>query len=153
MKELGSALEEAKADISGLFALQYLIDIGVVPKSIEEPMYATYLAGTFRSVRFGVTDAHGKGMVLQFNYLSDLGAFEYNASAGTFKVNFSKMKDATQRLTGDIMTIQAEGSYEKAKALLDKYALIRPEMKAVLDKLTDIPTDIAPTFPLADQLR
>lgn len=153
MKELGSALEEAKADISGLFALQYLIDKGVVPKSMEQPMYVTYLAGAFRSVRFGVNDAHGRGMAIQFNYLTDLGAFEYSASAGTFKVNFAKIKDATQRLTGDIMTIQAEGSYEKAKALLDKYAVIRPEMKTVLDKLGDIPTDIAPTFPLADQLQ
>ncbi len=121
MKEVGSALEEAKADISGLFALQYLIDKGVVPKSIEQPMYVTYLAGTFRSVRFGVNDAHGQGMALQFNYLADLGAFEYNASTGTFKVNFSKIKDATQKLTGTIMAIQAEGDYEKAKALLEQY--------------------------------
>ncbi len=153
MKELGSAFEEAKADISGLFALQYLIDKGVVPKSMEQAMYVTYLAGTFRSVRFGVNEAHGKGMALQFNYLTDLGAFERDASTGTYKVNFAKIKDATQRLTGDIMTIQAEGSYEKAKALLDKYAVIRPEMKAMLDKLGDIPTDIAPTFPLVDQLK
>jgi hypothetical protein len=149
MKDLGSALEEAKADISGLFALQYLIDKGVVAKSIEEPMYITYLAGTFRSVRFGINDAHGKGMVLQFNYLMDLGALQYNATTGTFKVNLAAMKDASQKLTGDIMTIQAEGSYEKAKALFDKYVVIRPEMKAVLDKLTDIPTDIAPSFPAA----
>jgi hypothetical protein len=150
MKDLGSALEEAKADISGLFALQYLIDQGVVAKSVEEPMYITYLAGTFRSVRFGINDAHGKGMVLQFNYLMDLGALQYNASTGTFKVNVSAMKDASQKLTGEIMTIQAEGSYEKAKALFDKYVVIRPEMKTVLDKLTGIPTDIAPSFPLAN---
>ena len=153
MKELGSALEEAKADIAGLFALQYLIDKGVVAKSIEEPMYVTFLAGAFRSVRFGINEAHGKGMALQFNYLMDAGAFEYNATTGTFRVNLSKIKDATQRLTGDIMIIQAEGSYEKAKALLDKYVLMRPEMKAAIDKMTDIPTDIAPQFPLADQLK
>lgn len=153
MKELGSALEEAKADISGLFALQYLIDKGVVAKSTEEPMYVTYLAGAFRSVRFGINEAHGKGMALQFNYLLDAGAFEYNAASATFGVNLGKMKEAAQRLTGEIMTIQAEGSYEKAKALLDKYVLIRPEMKTVLDKLTDIPTDIAPSFPLVDQIQ
>jgi len=153
MKELGSALEEAKADISGLFALQYLIDKGVVQKSIEEPMYITYLAGTFRSFRFGINDAHGKGMALQFNYLMDLGAIEYNATTGRFKVNMAKMKDATQRLTRDIMTIQAEGSYEKAKALFEKYVIVRPEMKAVHDKLSDIPTDIAPSFPLAEQMK
>jgi hypothetical protein len=153
MKELGSALEEAKADIAGLFMLQYLIDKGVVAKSTEEPMYVTYLAGAFRSVRFGINEAHGKGMALQFNYLMDAGAFEYSNAAGTFRINLGKVKDATQRLTGDIMTIQAEGSYEKAKALLDKYVLIRPEMKSAIEKMTDIPTDIAPIFPLADQLK
>ncbi len=153
MKELGSALEEAKADISGLFALQYLIDRGVVPKSMEEPMYVTYLASAFRSIRFGISDAHGKGMALQFNYLADLGAFEHSAATGRFKVNFAKIKDATQRLTAHIMTIQAEGSYEKAKALFDQYVMMKPEMKAAIDKMTDIPTDIAPSFPLADQLK
>ena len=153
MKELGSALEEAKADISGLFALQYLIDKGVVAKSTEEPMYVTYLAGAFRSVRFGINEAHGKGMALQFNYLLDAGAIEYNSATATFRVNLANMKEAAQRLTGDIMTIQAEGSYEKAKALLEKYVVIRPEMKTVLDKLTGIPTDIAPSFPLVDQLK
>ena len=153
MKELGSALEEAKADISGLFALQFLIDKGVVAKSVEEPMYITYLAGTFRSVRFGINDAHGKGMVLQFNYLMDLGAIQYDAATATFKVNMASMKVAAQKLTGEIMTIQAEGSYEKAKALFEKYVIIRPEMKTVLDKLTTIPTDIAPTYPLAAQMQ
>ena len=116
-------------------------------------MYVTYLASAFRSVRFGVNDAHGKGMVLQFNYLMDEGAFDFNSSTGRFAVNFGKIKNATQKLTGAVMTVQAEGSYEKAKALLDKYSLIRPEMKSVLDRLTDIPTDIAPTFLIAGQLK
>jgi hypothetical protein len=149
MRELSSALEEAKADISGLFALQYLIDRGVVEKSTEKRMYVTYLAGVFRSIRFGITEAHGKGMALQFNYLMDEGAFEYNSSTRTFKVNFVKMKPAVEKLTRDIMTIQAEGSHDKAKALLDRYAVIRPEMKATLDKLVHVPTDIEPHFPLA----
>ncbi|MBM4160793.1 MAG: hypothetical protein FJ217_06820 [Ignavibacteria bacterium] len=153
MKELSSAFEEAKADISGLFALQYLIDIGVVPKSMEQPMYVTFLAGCFRSVRFGINEAHGRGMALQFNYLMDAGAVRFNRVAGTFSVDVAAMKNAAQKLTGEIMTIQAEGSYEKAKAMLDRYAVIRHEMKSVLDKLADIPTDIAPSFPLANQLR
>lgn len=152
MKELSSALEEAKADISGLFALQYLIDKGFVSKSMEEAMYVTYLASSFRSVRFGVNEAHGKGIALQFNYLTDEGAFEFNEATGTFNVNFGKMKEATKKLTGEIMTIQAEGSYVQAKALLDTYAVIRPAMKSVLDKLSDIPTDIDPSFPLAESL-
>ncbi len=149
MKELYSAFEEAKADISGLFALQYLIDKGVVEKNIEQQMYVTFLAGVFRSVRFGINEAHGKGMALQFNYLMDEGAFVFNESSGTFSVNFDKIKDATKKLTGEIMTIQAEGSYEKTKAMLDKYAVMRPSMKSVLDKLVDVPVDINPSFPLA----
>jgi hypothetical protein len=146
MKEISSAFEEAKADISGLFLLQYLIDKGEINQSFENQMYATYLAGTFRSVRLGTNDAHGKGMVLQFNYLLDDGAFTYNKKSEKFTVNFDKIKEGMKKLTGEIMTIQAEGSYEKAKAMLDKYGLIRPGMQTVLNKLSDIPVDIAPRY-------
>ena len=149
MKELSSALEEAKADISGLFGLQFLIDKGVVDRSMEQQMYVTYLAGVFRSIRFGIADAHGKGMALQCNYLTDEGALEFNETTGTYSVHFGKIKDAVRKLTAEIMTIQAEGSYAKAKAMLDRYGVLSQRMKRVLDKLTDIPTDIAPTFPLA----
>lgn len=151
MKELSSALEEAKADISGLFALQYLIDKGVVDKATERPMYVTYLAGMFRSVRFGLGRAHGKGMALQCNYLTDMGAVEVNTQTGAFKVNFDKIKDAVEALTRDIMTIQAEGKYTKAKELLDTYGVIRPSMQNILDQLTEIPVDIEPLYPLAGQ--
>jgi ribosomal protein S20 len=148
MKELSSALEEAKADISGLFALQYLIDKGVVDKAVERQMYVTFLASVFRSIRFGSKDAHGRGMALQFNYLMDEGAFHYHPTFGAFYVDFDKMKAGVRKLTGEIMTIQAEGSYEKAKALLDKYAEIRTVMNKVLNRLHDIPIDIEPVFPL-----
>ena len=153
LKELSSAFEEAKADISGLFALQCLIDKGVVEKSMEESMYVTYLASSFRSVRFGINAAHGKGMALQFNYLMDEGAIVYDQAAGTFGVDIAAMKGASKKLTSEIMKVQAEGSYEKAKALLDKYSVIRPSMQAVLDKLKDVPTDIEPSFPLASKLK
>jgi hypothetical protein len=150
MKDLSSALEEAKADISGLFCLQYLMDTGVVDKSMEQHLYVTYLASLFRSVRFGIGEAHGKGTALQFNYLTDQGAFSYDAFANTFGVNFDKIKDGVKKLTGEIMTIQAEGSYEKAKALLDQYGVIRPPMQKVLDGLTNIPVDIEPRFPAVE---
>jgi len=148
MKELSSALEEAKADISGLFGLQYLIDKGVVEKPFEKKMYVTFLAGGFRSIRFGLTDAHGRGMALQFNYLMDEGAFVHNDKTGTFKIDFEKIKPAVRKLTGEIMTIQAEGSYEKAKALLDRYVLIRPVMQKTIDKMIHLPVDIEPRFVL-----
>ncbi|MDI6778988.1 MAG: hypothetical protein QME25_02155 [Bacteroidota bacterium] len=151
MKDLSSAFEEAKADISGLFLLQYLIDKGEIEKSFEKQMYVTYLAGSFRSIRFGIKEAHGKGMALQFNYLLENGAFEYDEKTNKFSVNFEKIKDAMKKLTGEIMTIQAEGSYDKAKAMLDKYAVMHPLMQKILDKLTDIPVDIAPHYPLAEK--
>ena len=146
MRELSSALEEAKADISGLFALQYLIDKGIVDKSMEQSMYVTYVAGVFRSVRFGTNDAHGKGMALQFNFLSDEGAISCNPSTGRFTANVENFKKGAKKLTQVIMTIQAEGSYDKAKALFDRYAVIRPEMQRTLDALTGIPVDIEPHF-------
>ncbi len=149
LKELYSAIEEAKADITGLWALQYLIDKGVVEKQMEQTLYTTYLASAFRSVRFGINEAHGRGVAMQFNYLTDEGAIKFNEKAGTFSVDHSKVKEAVRKLTHDLLTLEAEGSYEKAKAILDKYALIRPPMKQALDRLTDVPVDIEPLFPLA----
>ncbi|MBI4811603.1 MAG: hypothetical protein HY800_09245 [Ignavibacteriales bacterium] len=151
LKELNSAFEEAKADISGLFMLQHLIDKGEIEKSFEEKMYVTYLAGAFRSVRFGIKEAHGRGMALQFNYLFDEGAFKYDEITNKFSVNFEKIKDGMKKLTCEIMTIQAEGSYDKAKAMLDKYAIMNPQMQKILGRLTDIPVDIAPHYPLAEK--
>jgi hypothetical protein len=151
MREFSSALEEAKADISGLFALQFLIDKGVIEKSFEQRLYPTFLASIFRSVRFGINEAHGKGTALQCNYLLDEGGFEVNKDDGTFRVNFDKIKPAVRKLTGVIMTLQAEGNADGAEELLDTYGVIRPEMKHVLDKLNDIPVDIEPRFPLAGQ--
>ncbi len=149
LKELYSAIEEAKADITGLWALQYLVDKGVLDRKMERDMYTTYLASSFRSVRFGITEAHGKGQALQFNYLLDEGAFKVNEAAGTFSVDSSRIKEAVRKLTHEILTLEAEGSYDKAKALLDKYAVIRPVMQKALDRLTSVPVDIEPRFPLA----
>ena len=153
LKELYSAIEEAKADITGLWALQYLIDKGGIDRAMERDLYITYLASSFRSVRFGTAEAHGKGQALQFNYLSDEGGIKYNQAAGTFSIDPARIKDAVRKLTNEILTLQAEGSYEKAKALLDKYGVIRPEMQKALDKLGDVPIDIEPRFTVADRVR
>ncbi len=151
LKELYSAIEEAKADITGLWALQYLIDKGAIDRTMERDLYTTYLASSFRSVRFGITEAHGKGQAMQFNYLVDEGGFKMDQAAGTFSVDASQIKDAVRKLATEILTIEAEGSYDKAKSLLDKYALIRPEMQRALDKLADVPVDIEPNFALANK--
>jgi peptidase M49-like protein len=149
LKDLYSAIEEAKADITGLWALQYLIDKGVVDKRMEQTLYTTYLASAFRSVRFGINEAHGRGVAMQFNYLTDEGAIRFNEQAGTFSIDHTKVKEGVRKLTHELLTLEAEGSYDKAKAILDKYALIRPPMKQALDKLMNVPVDIEPVFPLA----
>ena len=149
LKELYSAVEEAKADVTGLWALQYLIDKGVVPKIMERTLYTTYLASMFRSVRFGINEAHGRGVAMQFNYLTDEGAIKFAASTGKFSVEDSKIKAAVRKLTAELLTIEAEGSYDKARAILVKYAVIRPAMKNAFDKLQDVPVDIEPIFPMA----
>ncbi len=148
LKELYSAIEEAKADMTGLWALQYMIDHGIIEKSMERTLYTTYLASMFRSVRFGITEAHGRGVAMQFNYLTDEGAIRFDEAKGTFSVDHAKIKDAVRKLTHDLLTLEAEGSYDSAKSLLDKYAVIRPSMQHALDNLKDVPVDIEPVFPL-----
>jgi len=152
MQESGSALEEAKADISGLFALQLLVDKGVLDRSLERTMYVTFLASAFRSIRFGTNVAHGKGMALQLNTLLDAGAVRV-AADGTFAVVPERIREAVARLTGEIMTLQASGDMERAREWLKKMGVVRPEVKRVLDKLAAVPVDIEPRFTAADRLR
>lgn len=150
LKELYSAIEEAKADMTGLWALQFMIDRGIIEKSMERTLYTTYLASMFRSVRFGITEAHGRGVAMQFNYLTDEGAIKFNEANGTFSIDHAKIKDSVRKLTSELLTMEAEGSYDKAKAILEKFAVIRPPMQQALDKLKGVPVDIEPIFPLAN---
>jgi hypothetical protein len=151
LKDTYSTIEEAKADISGLWALQFLVDKGALDKSFQQTMYTTFLASAFRSIRFGISEAHGRGQAIQLNYLLDQGAFKVNGD-GTFSVDGGKIRDAVAGLTRDIMMLQAEGSYAKARALIDTLGVIRPETKRLLDRLTDVPVDIEPQFTTAQQL-
>ena len=160
LKELYGAIEEAKADVTGLFALQYMMDHAkdmgldkILPsdEAAQRQLYVTYLASAFRSLRFGLNDAHGKGMAMQFNYLSDKGAFVAQKD-GTYRVDMDKIKDAVRDLDHDLLTLEAEGNYDEAKKMLDELGVIRPEVKKVLAQLQGIPTDIEPIFVTADQL-
>lgn len=160
LKELFSAIEEAKADVTGLFALQYMMDhasamkLGTVLPSddaAQRQMYTTFLASAFRSLRFGLNDAHGKGMAIQFNYLVDRGAFVEHGD-GTFSIDMTKIKAAVQDLVHDLLTLEAEGNYSGAKEMLDKMGVIRPVLKRAFDRLQGIPTDIEPIFVTAEEL-
>jgi hypothetical protein len=149
LKELNGTLEEAKADISGLWALQYLMDHGTLDPTQEHALYLTFLASSFRTLRFGLTESHAKGMALQFNWLRDAGGFTLRDD-GIFGVDFQKVKDGVTSLTHEIMTIQATGDYARAKALLERMVVIRPEVQQALSRLGDVPVDIEPHFVAAD---
>jgi hypothetical protein len=145
LKDTYSTIEEAKADISGLWALQQLADKGTVSADIGRNMYDTFLASMFRSIRFGLSEAHGKGIALQINYLLDHGAVAVNAD-GTFAVVDAKIREAVVALTRELMTIEADGNYAGAQELLKTMVVVRPEVQRVLDKLTNVPVDIEPRF-------
>ncbi|KAL3619118.1 Nudix hydrolase 3 [Castilleja foliolosa] len=153
LQELHSALEEAKADIVGLWALRFLVNKNLLPKTLLKSMYVSFLAGCFRSVRFGLEEAHGKGQALQFNYLFDKGAFVMHPD-GTFSVDFDKVEDAVESLSRDILTIQGKGDKDAAKSLMLKHCVMTPPLKSALEKLEiiKVPVDILPDFPIADEI-
>ncbi|XP_023642902.1 nudix hydrolase 3 [Capsella rubella] len=153
LQEVHSAMEEAKADIVGLWALKFLITKGLLSKSMVESMYVSFLAGCFRSIRFGLTEAHGKGQALQFNWLYEKGAFVFHKDS-TFSVDFAKVEGAVESLSHEILTIQGKGDKNAATLLLNKYCSITGPLKKALENLESVkvPVDISPTFPLADAL-
>jgi hypothetical protein len=151
LRETYSAIEEAKADISGLFALQLLLDKGVLDKGLQAAIYDTFLGSAFRSIRFGVTEAHGRGVALQLNYLLDFGAFTVDRD-GAFAVDPAKIKEGVTALTREILTLQATGDYARAKNMLATLATVRPEVQNVLDRLKGVPIDIEPRFTTAATL-
>jgi hypothetical protein len=160
LKELYSSIEEAKADVTGLFALQYLMtqaDKGAIQMPIphgpdaERQLYNTYLASSFRTLRFGLQDSHAKGMAIQFNYFLDKGGFVANPD-GTFAVNFDKIKDVVASLDREFLTIEATGDYAAAKKMMTELMNIRPVVQKALDSLRSVPTDIEPKFVTADAL-
>jgi hypothetical protein len=145
LKELYSAIEEAKADICGLFLLQQFFDRGLLPNN-EASVYKTFLASAFRSLRFGIQEAHGRGMAIQFNYLLEQGAFRYDAGTKKFSVDAAKMKSAVPALAREILTIEATGDYAGAQKMMAKYAVLGEDLKSALGRLTAIPVDIQPMF-------
>lgn len=152
LQETGSMLEEAKADIVGLFHFPYMVEKGVFAKELGEQVYASFVGGIFRSVRFGFEEAHGGGNVIILNYLMEKGGIDYNAETQRFSVNYDKIADAVRDLSNKILMIQAKGDYEGAKALIADYCVATPPLKAALAKLDDIPVDIRPVYAVEKKL-
>ena len=147
LKDLDSALEEAKADVLGVYNIYALVDRGVMDPEILEHLPWTYTAGMFRSTRFGVAEAHGLGVVIQTNYLLEKGAVEIDGD-GRFRPVPGQFRDAFRDLAAEILMIQAMGDYDGARDLVDRYGEVHPAMRSALDELGDIPVDIDPIYPL-----
>ena len=146
LKETYSTMEECKADILGMYNNVFMIEKGVFPESFEKETYATFLAGTFRSVRFGINEAHGGGNAIIYNYLVEKGGYEYNPETQKVKVNFEKIGPALKELANFILMIQANGDYQGAKDLIAKYVVNSPSMKTLRDNLSNLPVDIKPVY-------
>ena len=138
-----NAIEEAKADVLGLYLVTKLAEMGVYTNTTMEDNYTTFMAGIFRSVRFGAASAHGKANMLTFNYFQNEGAFTRNEN-GLYAIDFEKMKVAVEKLAGDILMHQGDGDYEATKAWMADQIVIKPELQADLERVNEagIPTDI-----------
>lgn len=146
-----SALEEAKADVVGLWALTWLVDKGVLPKERLEEYYASYLAGNFRTLRFGTGEAHGQAEMMEFNYHFERGAFKQDAS-GRYLVDFDKIGDSIAALAKELLDIEATGDRARAEAWFAKYDKMPAHLKTALKKASHVPVDIDPRFSFPDRI-
>ena len=152
LKETYSKLEECKADILGMYNNIFMIEKGVYKKDFDKETYITYLAGVFRSARFGINEAHGGGTAIIYNYLLENGGYEYNSKTEKVRVNFDKIYPALKDLANKILMIQATGDYESAKKFIARYAVYSPSMEKLGNKLSGLPVDIKPVFQIEEKL-
>jgi hypothetical protein len=141
-----SALEESKADVVGEFCYGWLIDHGVLPKERRNITYASYVAGIFRTVRFGVAEAHGAGEIMQFNYYVEQGAITRDATTGLYVIDFEKISAAIASLAEELLEQEASGDRARTDAWFKKYGTMPAELSALLAQTSDIPVDIDPAF-------
>jgi len=146
-----SGLEEAKADVVGMFALKWLADRGVLSKERLPEYYASYVAGIFRTVRFGTGEAHGRAEMMEFNYLASQGAIV--KKNGRYAVEYAKMPDAISRLARELLEQEATGDRARAEAWFTKYDVMPPDLRAALDSAKDVPVDIDPVGTFDETVR
>lgn len=150
LKNLFSTIEECKADVLGLWNIRYALDRKLITSFDERQLYATYAGLMFRSMRFGIDEAHGRGTAVQWNWIRERGGVT-PVDGGRYTVDVPKFRDAVQSLATELLTIEATGDYDRASALLNKYGVSTTEMQSVIATLNDIPVDIAPVFPAAGE--
>jgi hypothetical protein len=144
-----SGLEEAKADVTGMFGLKWLVDRGALPKERLEEYYASYVAGIFRTVRFGTAEAHGRAEMMEFNYLAEKGAIA-RASSGRYVIDYAKMPDTLAALAKELLEIEATGDRARAEAWFNKYDKMPADLRSALDAANNVPVDIDPLIPFKE---
>jgi hypothetical protein len=147
-----SGLEEAKADVCGMFALKWLVDHDALPKEKLEESYASYVGDLFRTARFGTAEAHGQAEMMEFNYLSERGAIRRNAG-GKYALDYEKMPGALADLTKELLETEATGDRARAEKWFAKYDTMPEELKASLKAAEDVPVDVDPVFSFAEKMR
>lgn len=152
LKETYSKIEECKADLLGMYNNMFMIEKGLYPKEFENSMWATFLAGIFRSVRFGIDAAHGAGNAMIFNYILEKGGYIYDAKTQTVKVDLAKIYAVVKDMSAKVLLIQATGDYAGAKEMLAKYGVVSEPMKVLTGKLTELPRDIWPDFQIDKEM-
>jgi hypothetical protein len=153
LMETYSTIEECKADILGMYNNIFMITKGVYPKEMEKEIWVTFLAGAFRSMRFGISEAHGGGNAIIYNYLLEKGGYDYDDATQKVRVDFEKIYPALKDLANLVLTIQAEGNYQGAKDLIAKYAVNTPTIETLRKKLDNLPVDIKPVFEIEQELK
>lgn len=145
LKELYSTMEEAKADVLGVWNVLYAIDKALITDFSQEELFVTNVGGMYRSMRFGLHEAHGGGVALQWNWYREKGAI-VSVGGDRFKVDPDKMPEAVRSLANELLMIEATGDYARASRLLESYGKATPEMEAVVSHLGDLPVDITPVY-------
>jgi hypothetical protein len=146
-----SGLEEAKADVTGMFGLKWLVDHNAMSRDRLEEYYASYVAGIFRTLRFGTGEAHGRAEMMEFNYLLENRALSH--SAGKYTIDYARMPPVLAQLAKELLTIEATGDRTRAEAWFTKYDKMPADLTAALASTKDIPVDIQPIFSFKDDVR
>ena len=147
-----AGLEEAKADVVGLFALNWMVEKGLAPKEKIQELYASHVAGIFRTVRFGVAEAHSRAEMMEFNYFVEQGAIT-RGDSGRYAIDFTKMTQAMPALAKELLEIEATGNRNRAEQWFQKYGSMPAELKSALANVKDVPVDIDPVSAFGEQIR
>jgi Peptidase family M49 len=146
LRDLYSWIEENKADLAGLNSLRYLREHGIINKDLRNQQFVSYLGGIFRTIRFGTGEAHGKAAIVSLNYLMEKGAITYSETTKRYAIDFNKIDAAVDMLANELLVIEAEGDYERAKKLSEKYSATTAVVQASLDSLKELPVDLVPLY-------